>query len=278
VARIIDDGAETLRAPIRGILLRARPLSIVLFFAAASPVGAQVTTDSTITFVRRLEGTRLQPGSFTYRASLRLADSTRFLGDRVVRIAQTNYAGTGAWLLLETRGARENLLVDSLLVDIATLQPMHWGSLQGFTTLAAEFRGDSLFGGIAAPSGRRTLMLGFPPGALFTDAQTEAVLSLFPLAADWRDSIAVMVTGVGRTTAIRAEVAVLGEERITTPSGTFDCWLVTLTSDVGATTYWVSKRDRLVVRSMRLVPESGGLLIYELSRADRSTREFRRDP
>jgi hypothetical protein len=42
-----------------------------------------------------------------------------------------------------------------------------------------------------------------------------------------------------------------------------------LTVDYGGPTFWISKRDRVVVRSVRTVPESGAALIYELRSQER---------
>jgi hypothetical protein len=76
----------------------------------------------------------------------------------------------------------------------------------------------------------------------------------------------VVVSGVGRSTAIPAAVSVGGEEKLLTAAGSFDCWIVRLVTDLGSTQYWVSKTDRIVVQSTQLVPETGALLQYQLSR------------
>jgi hypothetical protein len=42
---------------------------------------------------------------------------------------------------------------------------------------------------------------------------------------------------------------VTGEETIQVPAGSFECWIVTVSSDAAQSIYWVSKRDPIVVRS-----------------------------
>jgi hypothetical protein len=76
----------------------------------------------------------------------------------------------------------------------------------------------------------------------------------------------VVVSGVGKSTAIPASIQVTGEESLLTAAGTFDCWIVTLATDFGNTQYWVSKTDRIVVQTRQVVPETGGVLQYQLSR------------
>jgi hypothetical protein len=216
-----------------------------------------------------LDASRLQPLTLTYAATLRNGDTTRVLGDRTIQIAPMNYGGTPAWLLLETRGAGENSLADSLVVARTQLEPIHWASTLGRSRIGAEFRSDSVFGVLSTPAGRRTMIGDLPGTALLTSSMTEAALSLYPLALNWRDSVLVAVTNAPRTLVLHAEVAVVGEARVTVPAGAFDCWIVTLTTEAGGPTYWVSKRDRVVVRSAQRVPESGGMLTYELARLGR---------
>ncbi len=239
---------------VLGIALRAR---------------AQGSTDSLPPVPHPLDANRLQAVTLTYNATLRRGDTTRALGERTVQVASMNYGGGPAWLLIETRGAGENALADSLIVDRLSFQPLHWASTLGRSRLGAEFRGDTIFGALMTPAGRRPMVGEIPGTALLTSAMTEAALSLYPLAPNWRDSVLVAVTNTPRTVVLHAEVAVLGEARVTVPAGSYDCWLVTLTTEAGGPTYWVSKRDHVVVRSAQLVPESGGMLTYELSRMSR---------
>jgi hypothetical protein len=59
---------------------------------------------------------------------------------------------------------------------------------------------------------------------------------------------------------------VTGEESLVTTAGTFDCWVVALSTDVGQTRYWVAKADRIVVQLSQVLPESGDVLTYTLTR------------
>jgi hypothetical protein len=213
----------------------------------------------------------------TYLATLQSGKDVRSLGERTVQLTKSTYAGLSAWEIVETRGAGAGATVDSLIVDYLTLAPFHWGVTQpmpsgGSTApiaarITAEFRADTMIGAMSSPAGRRSLIAALQPGAYVNAAHFEVALRGLPIAApNWRDSTWLMVSGLGRATSIPAAMQVTGEESLLTTAGTFDCWIVTLTTDSAATRYWVSKADRIVVQSTQVVPETGAILSYQLSR------------
>jgi hypothetical protein len=213
----------------------------------------------------------------TYQATLQQAANTRSLGERSVQLGRTTYAGLSAWEIVETRGAGLNASVDTLIADFATLLPLHWGATQPMPGLsgsqpiaariAAEFRADTMIGVMSSPAGRRSLIAVLQPGAYVTAAHFEVGLRGLPVAApNWKDSTWVVVSGVGKSAAVGAAIMVTGEEKLITTAGSFDCWIVSLTTAAGQTRYWVSKTDRIVVQTSQVVPETGGILLYQLSR------------
>jgi hypothetical protein len=231
--------------------------------------------DSTVPHTRP-DASKLDPVVLTYIATLRQGtDSARSLGERSVQLARTMYAGQQAWEIVETHGAGANASVDTLVTDYTTLMPLHWGATQQMPTsgtmgaaarVVIEFRADSMIGVISAPSGRRTIVAPMPGGALLTAAHTETALRALPIGAGWRDSVSVVVTDVAKTTVVPAAVTVTGEEQLLTTAGTYDCWVVLLATDVGQTRYWVAKADRIVVKTSQVLPESGDVLEYSLTR------------
>ena len=252
-----------------------RTLALTLAVGASS-AGAQVGDLPAMRI--RPDGGSLVPVVLTYVATLQHGAQTRSLGERTVQLAKTTYAGLSAWEIVETRGAGGTAAVDTLVVDYLTLAPYHWGAMQPMPALgsgiapvgariAAEFRGDTIIGAMSSPAGRRNLIAPLQPGAYITAAHVEVALRGLPIAApNWRDSAWVVVTGVGKSTSIPASMQVIGEDRLLTTAGTFDCWIVSLATDQGNTQYWVSKTDRIVVQTMQLVPETGAVLQYQLSR------------
>jgi hypothetical protein len=237
---------------------------------AAAPASAQDLVDPIPSPARQLDGTRLRPATLTYVATIRRDDSTRVVGDRSVAITEMLHFGFPAWQIVESTSAPQPYaLADTTIVERATLRLLHWGSYVDFTRVVADFRSDSIFGGITTPVGRRTMVGDLPATAWITAAQTEAAISVYPLIPDLRDSVTIVATETSRSTTLRAELAVLGEERVTVPAGSYDCWIVTLTTDAGGPTYWVAKRDGVIVRSLRMLPENGGMLVYDLAKLSR---------
>jgi hypothetical protein len=226
----------------------------------------------------RPDGGALAPVVLTYMATLYQGTTPKPLGERTVQLARTTYAGLSAWEIVETRGAGSNASVDTLVVDFLSLAPYHWSATQPMPALgsgmppvgariAAEFRADTLIGVMSSPAGRRNLIVALQPGAYITAGHIEVALRGLPIAApNWRDSAWVVVSGLGKSSAIPAAMQVVGEDKLLTTAGTFDCWMVALTTELGNTQYWVSKTDRIVVQTTQVVPESGAVLQYQLSR------------
>lgn len=242
------------------------------------PVGASVLGGQEIAPRIRPDGGILSPVVLTYVATLSLGAESKPLGERSVALAKTTYAGLSAWEIVETKGAGNNAAVDTLIVDYLTLTPFHWGATQPMPSLSggippigarivAEFRSDTMMAAMSSPAGRKSMITGLQPGAYVTAAHLEVALRGMPIAApNWRDSTWLVVSGFGKSSSIAASMSVTGEANLLTTAGSFDCWIVSVVTDVGSTQYWVSKADRIVVQSMQVVPETGAVLTYQLSR------------
>jgi hypothetical protein len=252
-----------------------RAANALLFVAASAiaasatkTVSAQVPTVDTTQHRFPVDASALRPGQFVYETSLERNATTTILGTRTVTVARTTYNAAPAWLLLETRSTNGILSTDSLIVDISGLHPLHWSSSQGLARLAAEFRGDSVFGATAAPPGRRSIVSVIPSGTMVSSAMLETALRLLPLQTGWEDSTTVLSLTLSNTSVVPTRLSVIGEDRVRVPAGTFDCWVVAVHADPARGLYWVSKSDRQVVRSALDVPSLGGAqLVSALTRA-----------
>ena len=206
----------------------------------------------------RIDPSRMVAGQFVYSTVLEKDVNGTPLATRTVSAAQTNYAGTPAWLLVESRTGDAVPGVDSLFVD-QSLHPIHWGSTISRARLSAEFRGDSLFGGTSVPGGRRSMVAGFPDGTLINGAMLETVLRLLPLQASWEDSSAMLSVSLNAVTTLPVRISVIGEDRVRVPAGQFDCWVVSVRAgEQSRGMYWVTKQNPIVVRSALDVPSMGG--------------------
>lgn len=247
----------------------ARALAVALSLVCAAGATARAQADS---LSRKLafDPTTLKPGTFVYETSLERDASTTPLGTRTVSISQSPIAGAPAWLLLETRTGSGVPAADSLYVDPVTFRPIHWSSAIGQAKLAAEFQGDTLYAGTSAPPGRRSVIAAVPQRTIASSAMLETMLRLLPLQNAWEDSTNTLSLSLSGLVVYPTRLAVIGEDRVHVGAGDFDCWVVSVHTDVSRGLYWVTKSDPIVVRSTLDVPALGGAqYVSSLSRIAR---------
>jgi hypothetical protein len=248
---------------------RAAACAAVFVLVHAVPAVAQFPVTDSGARRLRYDPNALRSGQFVYEITLERDAGTTILGSRTVSASITMYAGTPAWLLYETRLADGGVFSDSLFTDLS-LRPMHWASILGSARLVAEFRGDTVYGATSAPPGRRSMIGVVPAGAFVSAAMLETVLRLLPLNSAFEDSAATVSVTPGSNAVVPTRLAVIGEDRVRVPAGTFDCWVVSVRADPGRSLYWVTKQDPIVVRSAMDVPTLGNAqLIYSLTRIGR---------
>jgi hypothetical protein len=255
-------------------VVRARNVvgALLLWYAAAAPLRAQSSPAPGDSVARRMHvnATSLRPGQYVYQTTLERDVSTTILGTRTVTVTQGAYAGMPAWLLIETRSGDGIPAVDSLFADLTALRPVHWSSTLGGARLVAEFRGDTVYGGTSAPTGRHSMVAAVPEGSLVSAAMLETAIRLLSLQTAWEDSTTILSASLSGMTPLPARIAVIGQEVVRVPAGSFDCWVVSVHADQSRGLYWVTKRDPIVVRSMLDVPLLGGAeLVSALTRIGR---------
>lgn len=224
---------------------------------AQSPPPTAVVVDST---VHRLpaDGSRLRAMRLDYRATLTRDSTVTPLGAFQVQVSEMQFAGSPAWLLLRSGARGVQQASDSLVVAHSDLRPLHWGATLGSARLGVEFTADSLFGAMTSPLGKQNIMLRNRGDLLVNESAVDFVLATIPLNAAWHDSATVLIVDAGGSTTAPASLRVEGEERITVPAGEYDCWILSLESERGASRLWVSKQDQLLVRAVQILPQLGG--------------------
>ena len=244
--------------PLRAAALAAALIGNAAVAHAQNP--PPVATTDTTAHRLALNVSGLHPGQFVYQTTLERDASTTVLGTRTVTVAQASYGGSTAWLITEMRSGDGIPASDSVFADPATLHPIHWSSTLGQARLAAEFRGDTAYGATSAPQGRRSIVAQVPAGTLVSAAMLETELRLLPLRTTWEDSTTTLSVTAGSNAVLPTRIAVIGEDRVRVPAGTFDCWVVSVHADTagGRGLYWVTKQDPIVVRSALDVPALGG--------------------
>jgi len=241
-----------------------------LMLGALNSVAAQVQAGDNAPRRMRIPAAVIAPGQFVYQTTLERNAGTTVLGTRTVSVSQTTYAGSPAWLLLETRVGDGIPAADSLFAGIADLHPIHWSSTLGGARLAAEFRGDTVFGATSSPAGRRSMVAVVPNGTMVSGPMLETVLRLIPFQAGWEDSTGTLSISLNGNVVLPTRLYVVSEDRVRVPAGTFDCWVIAVHADPGRGLYWVTKQDPIVVRTALDVPTLGGAqLVSSLTRVIR---------
>ena len=101
-------------------------------------------------------------------------------------------------------------------------------------------------------------------------AMLESILRIAPIQVGWEDTVVTLSVSLTGASVSPTRIYVVGEDRVTVPAGTFDCWVVAAQSEGSKGLYWVTKRDPIVVRSTLDVPALGGAqLVSALSRIAR---------
>jgi hypothetical protein len=191
------------------------------------------------------------------------------LGQQTISFTDATYAGAPSWLILEARDGGGVPALDSLVVARHRLTPLHWGASIGQARLAAEFTRDSLYGATSSPLGRKSLIGPAPRGVIASEGMLDGLLRLLPIELGWSSDATLLVADVNGTRLVAGQLIVEREETVTVPAGTFESFVVALRTGNGEKRLWVSKEDRMVVRSTQVLGQSNGALLDRvLTRAD----------
>lgn len=246
---------------------RGRALAgAILLAMLGSPAGAQDTV-AVVRHLLALDISRLQPFRRTYDMLLHGADSVTVIGQREVTLDTSTYAGSVAWLLVESRSGAVSS-AESLYVA-TDVRPIHWSSVLGVSRLAAEFVGDSILGAVVVGTSRQSLVIAGRPDLLVSAAMLETVLSLLPLDSTWSDSANVLAVTVASGEVTPAALLVVAMEdlpvdaRLVRPS-----WVVAMRTGGREVLYWVDRQSGAVLRSVQSVPTHVGRMLEYRARAD----------
>jgi hypothetical protein len=172
-------------------------------------------------------------------------------------------------LILEARDGGGILGLDSIVASRDRLTPLHWGSSIGQARLAAEFTRDSLYGATSSPLGRKSLVGPAPRGVIASEGMLDGMLQLAPIDIGWTADATLLVAELTGTRLLAARLMVEREEDVTVPAGTFPSWVVSLRTGNAEKWLWVSKEQRIVVKSSQALAQvNGAVLDRVLTRVD----------
>jgi len=204
---------------------------------------------------------RLAPGTWVYEYSDIIDGIQRSL--QVVqteRIERASYAGIPAWRSIVERHARWGTVsVDSLFVTANDLTPLYQAThthsvrrpephlIQRRTFLAGRVVGEFP---VAASEERRTIDYAYQRSGSLAVADFSHLLLIVRtllLSRQWTGVVGAFGLDDRRERSVGLRVT--GDETVTVPAGTFDCWILSLAGPRGdIRTLWVDKEHGHVVR------------------------------
>lgn len=190
-------------------------------------------------------------------------DSMVSIGRRVVIVDSARFAGAPAWLVVETRSGVVPA-VESLYVSPGG-RALQWTASLGASRLAIAFTRDSIFGATSTPVGRQNVLHAAPANLLASMAMAELLLRGVAWRPDLSDSVSVLTVDHVSSAVSVAQLAVIGEESVTTSGGMAPgraAWVVVLRAAGPRTALlWVDKQDGALLRLQQLLPMHGAAVL-----------------
>jgi hypothetical protein len=248
-------------------------------FLVSAAFAGEMPNSSSIQPLSGVDGTRIIPRRYEYR--IRYVDSTGRStpgGGGSVTLSHANVGDVAAWRVIlageQTDGGQLRTLSETLFVRRGDLAPLsravHIRPYRRYSeiNIVQRFVGDSVLGEMTTDGGvRRPIARYLPPerGPYVSDAIALVALAGVPLSPGWSRAMSVPGWAVIPTDVLYPiTLHVIGEERIETPTGVFDCWKVSVVVGQQRRIEWVRKTDGVALRSYDPVATPNGHRQYDL--------------
>ncbi len=265
----------------------ARPVNNMAMMAAAEAflgkhLGGRVQEGGTPEVVARLKEIMVDPKTVvlakkvdtaTVGAPKPVADlaagtssyaGTIAAGPQTMQISSTRVVKEegNSWVVTDTMKMPMGEAVDTTTVEKGTLVPVKRVIKQGPVTIELSFAGGKATGTMAMGAEPKPVSVDLG-GPLFADGNAaESSVACLPLAEGFQ--VTFRNFDVQKQKPALKQAKVTGAEEVKVAAGTFQAWKVELTSaegEPGATTLWVDKVTRKVVKTSTTLPQMGGAVI-----------------
>jgi dipeptidyl aminopeptidase/acylaminoacyl peptidase len=225
----------------------------------------QQPVQATTAQAAEFSGAALRPGTWKYSQKLQRMGQT-IDATSIVTLTETTHEARPAWLLVEATSLTTGEATDTVLLDRATLAPLHRIVHQGPATIELRARTDSITGRIEAGPQRMPVAVATGGTVFFEGVPLRISIPTLPLAAGYAASIRTLDVLAAKTRDVRIEVT--GVEQITVPAGSAEAFRVELrpVDGDGGTTFWIERTGRRVLKAETRLPSSmgGGTAVAEL--------------
>jgi hypothetical protein len=266
--------------PSRSPLPADETISSAGGFFVSTALAGEVAGTLSIPAVTGVDGTRIVPRRYDYRIQYVKpnGDVTPDGGGSLTVSAATMDGGPAWRMVLDGQQTEENgqrrTMAESLLVRRRSLEPLtrtvHVRPYRRYSgiDIAQRFVGDSVLGEMRTDGGvHRPIARQLPAqfGPYVSDAIAPLGLVGVPLSRDWSGRLSVPGWAVVPTDVFYpVTLRVVGEERLSTAAGSFDCWKLSVVAGRERRVQWVRKSDGLALRSYDEVATPKGHRQYDL--------------
>lgn len=239
-----------------GTLLPAAALAQARPPATTPAPRPTVPAQTSVRTLGRVNASAVAPGVWRYRTTMNTPGGERTL-DRTLTLARTTRARTAAWLIVDAQRAGEMAIVDSLWVARASLAPIHRVLTPAGGRIVTTFTGDTIKGMATTPQGTTPFLLPNRPGLIVSASMLELALAASPIARGWRSNASLLAVAPTGSGIVSIELAVVGEERVVVPGGTFESWIVETRGAPIQQRLWLAKSGRRVVKMTQSTGQPG---------------------
>ena len=204
---------------------------VLLFLCGlgAGPAASQPTTASDSLLLSRVDGSTLRPTTLRYDVTVRAGGQSRsFSAVRALTATQTS--GRETWTVIDRTSLPQATVVDSLVLDRATLRPVS-RRLAGPMTMTVSYTDTSATGELQLRGRSQRINASFDRPTLAGGANVRMALAALPLRSDVSATLPVYNEQQQSTQTLRFDVT--ETETIDTPAGTFDTFVVSIQSSGG---------------------------------------------
>lgn len=199
----------------------------------------------------------LTAGTFVYAGTISAGGQTMQISStRVVK------EDGNTWVVTDTAKMPMGEAVDATTVEKGTLVPVKRSIKQGPVSIELAFAGGKATGTMAMGAEPKPLSVDLG-GPLFADGNAaHGSLACLPLADGFQ--VTFRNFDFQKQKASLKQAKVTGAEEVKVAAGTFQAWKVEITSaegEPGATTLWVDKASRKVVKTSTALPQGGGMVV-----------------
>lgn len=176
-----------------------------------------------------------------------------------LKMNSTIEKSTVGYKAVETMETPGGPMTDTAMLAEKTLQPISRSFAQGPISVDVKFA-DSKATGKMSMNGQDKPIDAATGGPTFADGPGAAeVLAALPLAEGYKTTFRRFDVQSGKPKVLQLEV--LRSEEVKVPAGSFDAWVVSISSAEGGpdkSTIWIAKQDRKAVKIDAILPQMGG--------------------